>query len=246
MYEGSSVVRSGESRGNLRILLRGSKTLSLSSVLIESPSDPIGIGVLESLGARCIAAPVDANGMNVEIATELVQRFRPKIIVTSSTGRVPTCVTMPTAKRRQLVEMAAANRTLIVEYDLSAEISYDATPPKPLKCWDRFGCVVYVRAFSRITAAGFRMSCLTVEGPSSRACPTASAGTSSLSRPLRQWLSWPTSPADHSNAMSPGPGPSTPSTAMRRRAPTSGFRLWLSLPPTVSARELTNEAALRG
>jgi len=77
MYEGSSVVRSGESRGNLRILLRGSKTLSLSSVLIESPSDPIGIGVLESLGARCIAVRVDANGMNVEIATELVQRFRP-------------------------------------------------------------------------------------------------------------------------------------------------------------------------
>ena len=34
--------------------------------------------------------------------------------------------------------------------------------------------------------------------------------------------------------------------SVRWYPPASGFHLWLSLPPTVSARELTNEAALRG
>ena len=61
------------------------------AVLIESPSDPIVIGVIESLGVRCIAVPVDANSRNVAVATELVQRFQPKMIGTSPTGQVPTC-----------------------------------------------------------------------------------------------------------------------------------------------------------
>lgn len=230
------------------------------SVLIESPSDPIVIGVLDSLGARCIGVPVDEQGMNVEVAAELVQRFRPKMIVTSPTGQVPTGVTMPAQRRKQLVEMAALNRTLIVEYDLSAEIYFGSPPPMPLKSWDRHGCVVYVREFSRITAAGFRIGCMTVEGPLFQRLAESKRRDDFIISTIAQsaFLSYVTSKHFPRNIVKAreyyavrrdaalGALQRTMPPSIKWFTPASGFHIWVSLPPALSARSLVNEAALRG
>jgi DNA-binding transcriptional MocR family regulator len=156
--------------------------------------------------------------------------------------------------------LAAHNRTVVVEYDLSAEISYGSPPPAPLTSWDRSGCVVYLREFSRITAAGFRIACLTVEGPLFQRLTESKRRDDFIISTVAQsaFLAYVTSRAfpkgierarafyaERRDAALSALQRTMPE-SVRWITPASGFHVWVSLPPALSARALVHEAALHG
>jgi DNA-binding transcriptional MocR family regulator len=229
-------------------------------VLIEAPSDPIVMGVFELAGARCIGVDVDSVGMQTSLVRELAARHRPKIIVTCPSGQVPTGVTMSPDRREELVRIAEEFRILIVEYDNGNEVWYDSPAPKPVKSWDRSGCVVLVRDISRITMAGFRVGCLTVEGPLLQRLVDSKRRDDLITSTLAQHalLNYVTGP-DYSTNLGRmrafyKPRRDALLATLEREMPDTvswtppniGFHLWLQLPEKLSARSIAQEAAMLG
>lgn len=230
------------------------------TVLIESPSDPIVVGVFEAAGSQCIGVHMDDEGMLVDQAEKLIARYRPKLLVTCSTGQVPTGVTMSIERRKRLVDLAVATRTLILEYDNSNEVYYDTPPPPPIKQWDRDGTVVYVRDFSRITAAGLRLSGLTMKGPLFDRLLECKRRDDLISSTVAQFalLGYVRGKDFERNLVRLrafySERRSTALAALQERMPPGvawikpdvGFHIWVTLPPHLSARVLTQEAAANG
>jgi DNA-binding transcriptional MocR family regulator len=47
------------------------------TVLVERPTYPFALSIFESFGVRCVDIPVDEEGLRVDIAEDLMERFRP-------------------------------------------------------------------------------------------------------------------------------------------------------------------------
>lgn len=229
-------------------------------VIIEQPSDPIVMGVFELAGAHCVAVDIDHDGIVINQLEEAVERHRPKAIVTCSSGQVPTGVTMALSRRKDLVRIAAESRTLIVEYDNGNEVYFDSPPPPPIKSLDDHGVVVLVHDVSRVTMAGFRVGCLTLQGPLLQRLIDSKRRDDLLTSTLAQYalLDYVTGPdykADLRRLRAfYRPRRDATLRALQLEMPGSvtwtvpnvGFHVWLTLPTGVSARMVANEAALRG
>lgn len=72
----------------------------------------------------------------------------------------PTTPTLPLARRRDLLERAAAHDFIIIEDDYEAETNYVSEPTPALKSLDLAGRVVYVGSLSKTLFPGLRLGYL--------------------------------------------------------------------------------------
>lgn len=229
-------------------------------IAIESPSDPIVMGTFENLDARCVPVEIDANGVAIERARAVIERYKPKAFVTCSSGQIPTGVTTSATRREELYQLCKQAKCLLIEYDNGNEVWYEAPPPRPIMSLDDNGTVVYVREFGRESAAGIRISCVQASGPifarlieNKRRDDllTSSIGqyemleylrsgdyAKNLPR-LREFYRERRAAAIDALHMYMPPGFHWYNTNV-------GFHLWLMLPSGMSARRLAQEAAIRG
>jgi DNA-binding transcriptional MocR family regulator len=109
------------------------------TVLVERPMYLFALSILDSLGVRCIDVAVTEDGSWVDAAEDLIERFHPKLILTVPTGQVPTGITLPLQRRRQLIEAAHRHGIMILEDDHASEMTYDGSAPPAIKSLDRHG-----------------------------------------------------------------------------------------------------------
>jgi len=129
-------------------LLVGDKT----RVVLEEPgyADARNIFALKSSAIRSI--PVDQGGLPVDdrlVGTD--------ILYTTPSHQLPTTVTMPTERRRELLDIANKENFLIVEDDYELESNYVGKPLPALKSLDQEGRVIYVGSFSKTLFPGLRL-----------------------------------------------------------------------------------------
>nr|WP_238538267.1 PLP-dependent aminotransferase family protein [Oceaniovalibus guishaninsula] len=86
------------------------------------------------------------------------------VFVTPS-HQVPTGVTMPMERRRQLLATAQERDFLIVEDDYDFEMSFLHAPSPSLKSLDQTGRVIYVGSFSKALFPGLRIGHLVAPAP---------------------------------------------------------------------------------
>jgi GntR family transcriptional regulator / MocR family aminotransferase len=72
----------------------------------------------------------------------------------------PTNVTLSIARRRQLLALAEAHDTLLVEDDYDSEFRYQGSPTPALKALPRSDRVIYLGTFSKFLAPGLRLGYL--------------------------------------------------------------------------------------
>ncbi len=116
-------------------------------VLIEEPSFFPAIQSFRSMGARLMAVPMEHDGMDVRILEQLLMRYHPKLIYTMPTYHNPCGVTMSTAKRVRLLELAAKYSVPVLEDDPYSELSFEGQTTAPLKSMDTNGNVIYLSSF---------------------------------------------------------------------------------------------------
>jgi 2-aminoadipate transaminase len=126
-------------------------------VLTEEPTFMDALRVFRSHEAEPVGVPVDADGLQVEVLAALLDRLpkRPKFLYTMPTYQNPMGVSMSTARRRALVDLARDRGIIIVEDDPYGELSYDGDPPPTLKSLDPE--VVFLGTFSKVLAPGLRV-----------------------------------------------------------------------------------------
>lgn len=230
------------------------------TVLVERPMYSFALSIFDSMGVRCIDVAVNADGSWVNAAEDLIERFRPKLVLTVPTGQVPTGTTMPVQRRIQLYEAARRHGIVILEDDHASEMFYEGSPPPAIKHFDRHGHVIYAKSFSKITLPALRIGAIIAEGPILQALQSAKLVSDRYTSTIIQsaFLAYVSSPAFERDlrrkrsiykvrrdamldALSETMPPGTEWTV-----PSAGFYAWLTMPEEVSAQEVALRAAANG
>ena len=82
------------------------------------------------------------------------------VVFATVSHHCPTNVTMPLARRRALLDMAAARGMVVVEDDYEFEMSFDGPPAPSLKSMDEAGAVIHIGSFSKSLFPGLRLGYL--------------------------------------------------------------------------------------
>ena len=126
-------------------------------VLVESPSYLAALQCFALAGARLVAVPSDAEGIDPDALADLAARLGPKLLYTVPTFQNPTGRTLSLDNRRAVVAVAERYGFRVLEDDPYAELRYSGEPVVPLAGLAPPGQVVSTGSFSKILAPGLRL-----------------------------------------------------------------------------------------
>jgi DNA-binding transcriptional MocR family regulator len=210
-------------------------------------------------GARLLPVPLDGDGMQVDALASLLTRYPVRFIYTMPTFHNPTGVTLPVARRRALLEIAARQAVPIIEDNLFEQLYYEQPPPPSLKALDREGLVYALGSASKIIGPGLRLGWL-VAPPAiveqvARLKRAADLHVNNLAQVAVQRFLASGQMAAHLAAlrricarraeqMVTALGQRLPEVAVER--PRGGLYLWARLPEGLSAEAVLEDALARG
>jgi len=126
-------------------------------VLTENPTYLAAIQAFQTLQARFVPVPTDAEGLIPEAVPELIRRHRPKFLYTIPTFQNPTGITLTPERRARLAQIAAQHGLPVIEDDPYGKLRYRGAEIPPIKHWDEADRVLYVSTFSKTIAPGLRL-----------------------------------------------------------------------------------------
>jgi DNA-binding transcriptional MocR family regulator len=229
-------------------------------VLMESPTFPTALDIFEGRNAKLVGVPVDPEGMRVDIAEVLVERYRPRLVYTVPTAQNPTGVTMSEERRQRLSALARRHNLIILEDDTCSEFTYDADAPPAVKAFDTGSHVVFIKSFSKTVIPGLRVGCIVARGAALDRLIESKSVVDRFTSPLIQRTLW----RYLSNRQYLRDLDTARETYRRRRDtvlraleasmppgvtwthPAAGFNLWVNLPDGVAASEAFEEGLKEG
>jgi GntR family transcriptional regulator/MocR family aminotransferase len=143
-------------------------------VAVEDPGYVPAIRLFEALGMRVVGAPVDDQGLVVDLLPPSA-----RIVYVTPSHQYPLGMTMSMPRRRALLRWAERHDAAIIEDDYDTEFRYVDRPLEPLQALDANGRVVYVGSFSKTFSPSVRLGFAVV--PQTLAEPIAA---------LRQLIDW--------------------------------------------------------
>ncbi|UXX93881.1 PLP-dependent aminotransferase family protein [Streptomyces sp. AD2-2] len=143
-------------------------------VLVEQPCYLAALQVFAFAGARIVAVPGDAAGVDPEALDELVVRERPKLFYTVPTFQNPTGRTLPADRRAAVAEVAARRGVWIVEDDPYGELRFEGERLPWIAAQESAADrTVLLGSFSKVMAPGLRLGWLRAPTDLLRACVVA-------------------------------------------------------------------------
>ena len=128
------------------------------AVCMEEPGYPGAGALFESVGARIVAAPVDAEGM--ELRRSRMRGVR--LVYVTPAHQCPLGVAMSLPRRLALLAWAREVDALVFEDDYDSEYRYSGPPIPALQGLDRAGQVVFAGSFSKVLFPSLRLGYLVV------------------------------------------------------------------------------------
>ncbi|RAP75860.1 PLP-dependent aminotransferase family protein [Paenibacillus montanisoli] len=129
----------------------------MDAIMVERPTYSAALDVFRAYGARFFAVDITPEGYDLEKVEQVMKQHRPRFFYMNPTFHNPTGYTVPSAQRKQLVELAERYRCLLIEDDAFNDMYFDQPPPPPLFSYDTEGWVVYIRSFCKYVAPGLRI-----------------------------------------------------------------------------------------
>ncbi len=121
-------------------------------IAVENPGWADARAILGAAGGEIVPVDVDAGGI---VMTSALSHVRLTCITPSH--QLPTGVTLSIARRRELLDIAVASNSLIVEDDYDSELRYQGRPTPALKAIDTQDRVIYLGSLSKLLAPGLRL-----------------------------------------------------------------------------------------
>jgi GntR family transcriptional regulator/MocR family aminotransferase len=141
-------------------LLAATLRADARSIAFEDPSLRECRDVVEAAGLAVVGVPVDDRGIRVDVLAELLAGpDRPAAVVVTPAHQYPLGATLHPHRRAELVELARATGTLLIEDDYDGEFRFDRQPVGALQAMAP-DLVAYAGTASKTLAPGLRMSWL--------------------------------------------------------------------------------------
>ncbi|MBN9223111.1 MAG: PLP-dependent aminotransferase family protein, partial [Mesorhizobium sp.] len=158
---GQIVLTSGTQQG-LDLLVRAALRPG-DAVWLENPCYTMAHAALAGGGARIVAVPVDAEGLDPAVGESLCPAARAAYVTPSH--QYPSGVTMTMRRRLALLDWARRNDAWIIEDDYDSEFRYAGPPLTSLQGMDGSGRVAYLGTFSKVLFPGLRIGYAVVPEP---------------------------------------------------------------------------------
>lgn len=126
-------------------------------VAVENPGYRAAAEAFAMAGARLAGVAVDGEGLDVAALQRLGDC---RLVYVTPAHQYPTGVTLPLARRLQLLDWAERHDGWIVEDDYDGEYRYSGAPLAPLAALDRAGRVIHVGTFCKIAFPALRLGYL--------------------------------------------------------------------------------------
>jgi len=123
-----------------------------TAVGIEQPGYPDLRNILNQNGTEIVGFEMDTAGLK---PPPDLKRFDYLFVAPSHQN--PTTVTMPMARRQQLLAQASRDDVVIVEDDYDSELIFEGSATPAIKSLDRHGRVIYIGSMSKTLAPGVRV-----------------------------------------------------------------------------------------
>jgi GntR family transcriptional regulator/MocR family aminotransferase len=126
-----------------------------STVAVEEPGYWPARLLFQSLGARVVGVPVDAEGVDVAAIPAAA-----RLVYVTPSHQFPMGTPLSLARRAALLAWAERRDALVIEDDYDSEFRFEDRPLEPLQSLDRGGRVVYVGSFSKTLLPMLRLGFL--------------------------------------------------------------------------------------
>lgn len=103
-----------------------------SKAIVEGPTFLATIQCFRLYGAELIGAPIDGEGVQVDVLEQLIVQHRPRLVYLIPTFGNPSGAMLSLERRKRVLELAVKYQTLIVEDDPYGDLYFDAPPPPSL------------------------------------------------------------------------------------------------------------------
>ena len=133
------------------------------SVIIEEPLSPDVYRMFQSYGCRCIAMPMDQDGMICDDLDQVVRRFSPKLIYVNSSYQDPTGTVLSKARRKKILEVSGKYRIPVIEEDAASGLNFEDRMIPSIKSMDRNGNVIYMYSFSLTFIPGVSLAAVVAD-----------------------------------------------------------------------------------
>ncbi|TYQ16790.1 UNVERIFIED_CONTAM: GntR family transcriptional regulator [Acetivibrio alkalicellulosi] len=131
-------------------------------VITESPTYTGAIAVFKSRGAEIADVDLDADGINLDLLEYNLKKYSPKLIYTIPSFHNPTGISYSQQKRKNLIQLAQKYNTYIIEDDYVSELDFEGKNFIPLRSFDNWDKVIFLKSFSKIFMPGLRFGFMTV------------------------------------------------------------------------------------
>jgi 2-aminoadipate transaminase len=168
-------------------------------IIAEAPTYPGAVPTFGAYQAQVIQIEMDEQGMPIEALQATLDELaregrRPKFIYTIPNFHNPAGVTMSTARRRRLVELARERELLVLEDNPYGLLRYEGEPLPTLYSLDaalagRGGAsdfVIYLGTFSKILSPGIRLGWAVAPRPVLEKLNLGKQGADLCSSPVTQ------------------------------------------------------------
>jgi DNA-binding transcriptional MocR family regulator len=127
-------------------------------VAIESPTFYAALQILERLKLKAVEIPVHPrDGIDVDTLEDSLQRLPVKACWFMSSFHNPLGASLSDEKKERIYDLLAKHDVPLIEDDVYSELYFGATPPKPIKAFDKKGLVMQCGSFSKSLAPGYRV-----------------------------------------------------------------------------------------
>ena len=131
-------------------------------IVAEAPTYMGTLHNFRGVGADVRLVPVDADGLDTDALETLLDELasagrRVKLVYTISAFQNPTGVTLSTARRQRLLELAAEHDVLVLDDEAYRDLHFEAPAPAALSALAGGDGVITVGTFSKTLATGLRV-----------------------------------------------------------------------------------------
>jgi len=113
-------------------------------------------------GANVVGTPIDDDSIIPEDLEALIEKLtaegkKPKVLYTIPEFQNPTGNTLPTSRRKQIIDICRRHHIVIIEDECYTDLRYEGETQVSFRSLDDSGMVIYVGSFSKILAPGLRL-----------------------------------------------------------------------------------------
>lgn len=127
-------------------------------VALESPSYHGHVQIVEALGLKAVEIPADPRkGLSLEALQLAIDQWPIKACLLIANFSNPLGAKMSEANRKALMKLINATDLVLIEDDIYGDLDFSQERPRPLKALDTVGKVIYCSSFSKTIAPGVRV-----------------------------------------------------------------------------------------